>query len=228
MTNEYALFNSYRNRFIIVDDDYENLKNIQLITMNYELLYLVDLNGIINYRPNLLSNDRCMNVTIANGEKLRIEIDMYFTNPSYRLIPAKKPASQDDEDYQKKIFFLSNFLKETRNKGYHILQRDLKQVDHLKRGLRGFKKFMSMTVPEDLKVQEFIDREIANKDIPKQILEEFQGILVRLLFDQDYSQSLDDIKGSLREKIRAVPVSAYYFTESISESLKLLQHDQSH
>ena len=66
MTNEYALFNSYRNRFIMVDDDYENLKHIQLITMNYELLYLVDLNGIINYRPNLLSNDRCMNVTIAN------------------------------------------------------------------------------------------------------------------------------------------------------------------
>ena len=225
MTNEYALFNSYRNRFIMVDDDYENLKHIQLITMNYELLYLVDLNGIINYRPNLLSNDRCMNVTIANGDKLRIEIDMYFTNPSYRLIPSKKPVSQDDLAYQKKIFFLSEFLKETRNKGHHILERDLRQVDHLKRGLRSFKKFMSMTVPGDLRVQEFIDREIVNKDIPKQILEEFQSILFRLLFDQDYSQELCDIKKSLGEKIKAIPVSAYYFSESISQSLKLLQNE---
>ena len=82
-----------------------------------------------------------------------------------------------------------------------------------------------MTVPGDLRVQEFIDREIANKDIPKQILEEFQSILFRLLFDQDYSQELCDIKKSLGEKIKAIPVSAYYFSESISQSLKLLQNE---
>lgn len=220
---EYALFSSARNRIILVDSDHENLKYVQLLTMNHELMYLMDLNGIVNYRSGLLNNERCTSVTVANGEKLRIEIDMYFTNPSYRLVPARTEASPNDLEFQQKMIFLLDFVKKIRNDGDRILHRDLRQVEVLKKGLRIFKKFLAMTLPKDKEIQKFIDREIANKDIPKEILQEFQIEVFRILRELDYSLALDAIKSSISDELDRIPISAYYFNESIYEAKKVLQ-----
>lgn len=212
---EYGLFSSQRNRFIVVSANYRTLKFAQLLIMKHELLYLLDFTGIYGYRKGVVNNDRCMKISIANGEKMRIEIDVNFTNPGYKLVPAPE-EKHDDQIFREKVIFLCDLIDFVDDNNKKLIANGIKQVEILKRGLDGFKDFLSMVLPEDKKVQHLIDREIANKDVPAEILSEFQSILFRILYSIDWGESLDDIKIEIAKKLDEVPLRAYFFLTAIN------------
>lgn len=219
---EFALFSSQRNKIMVVSKDHEILKHTQFLTMNTELLYLVSLNGISNYRKNLLTNKNCMTIGIATGEKMRIEVDMYFTNPSYRLITEVAAVTQQDKNYQTNLLFVGEIIKSLKDVKDKVSADTKNQVDILIKGLRGFHRFVELTVPNDPELYKLIEKEISNKKKVLDLFDEFTGEVYNILLKLDYHMPLPEIKKSIADQVAKIPPKCYYFaasTELLLESL---------
>lgn len=219
--SEYALFSAGRNRFVISSTEHEKLKFLQLLVMDYELLYLVDLSGISNYRPGLFDDGRCFKTTLANAGS-RIEIDMYISDPSYRIIPVRQEPSDNDIEFKEKLLFLLSFIGEISNISDQLLCQNQKQFENHRRGLEVFKKFLAMTMPEDRSIQDFIDREIANKDVTGSVKERLQGEIFKRLKEMDYNLSLSEFKQLFSTELDTIPMISNHFKEAVVEIKKVL------
>ena len=217
---DFGLFSSQKNRFILVSKDYEVLKQIQLLTMNHELLYMVNLSGISNYLTNLLTIDNCLSVGVATGEKMRIEVDMYVTNPSYRLIINTAPVGDEERGLQKNLLFLFNVISLLQNIKNQSLSKELSQVEFLERGLRSFKKFMSIVMPKDQQIKSIIDKEIKNKYRVLDIFDSFSTEVFEILLKIDYNKSTEEIKQNLLDQVQSMPMKCYFFRKSIDKFCK--------
>jgi len=217
---DFGLFSSQKNRFILVSKDYEVLKQIQFLTMNHELLYMVNLSGISNYLTNLLTIDNCLSVGVATGEKMRIEVDMYVTNPSYRLIINTAPVGDEERGLQKNLLFLFNVISLLQNIKNQSLSKELSQVEFLERGLRSFKKFMSIVMPKDQQIKSIIDKEIKNKYRVLDIFDSFSTEVFEILLKIDYNKSTEEIKQNLLDQVQSMPMKCYFFRKSIDKFCK--------
>ena len=217
---DFGLFSSQKNRFILVSKDYEVLKQIQFLTMNHELLYMVNLSGISNYRTNLLTTGNCLTIGIATGEKMRIEVDMYVTNPSYRLIVNTVPVNDKDLCSQKNLLFLSDVILLLEKIKNQTVGKELSQVEFLERGLRSFKKFMSIVMPKDQQIKSIIEKEIKNKYRVLDIFDSFSTEVFEILLKIDYNKPTNEIKQDLVTQARLIPIKSYFFRESIDKFCK--------
>jgi len=217
---DFGLFSSQKNRFILVSKDYEVLKQIQFLTMNHELLYMVNLSGISNYRTNLLTTGNCLTIGIATGEKMRIEVDMYVTNPSYRLIVNTVPVNDKDLCSQKTLLFLSDVILLLEKIKNQTVSKELSQVEFLEKGLRSFKKFVSTLMPKDQQIRSIIEKEIKNKYRVLDIFDSFSAEIFEILLKIDYSKPTNEIKQDLVTQAQLIPMKSYFFRESIDKFCK--------
>lgn len=219
--NDYALLSTKRDRFMIVSDDHETLKFLQLLIMDYELLYLVSLSGISNYRSGLLNDGRYFKTTLANvGSK--IEIDMYISDPSYRVIPSKQIPTEEDVELREKLSFLTGFIQKITVISDQLLEKNQRQFRSHKEGLEVFKKFLRMTLPNDQAIQNFIDREISNKEITDSVKERLLGEIFSRLKEMDYDLPLARFKETFSEMLDTIPMVSGHFRDAVPEIKKVL------
>lgn len=220
--HDFGLFSSQKNRFILVSKNYEVLKQIQFLTMNHELLYMVNLSGIVNYRTNLLTAGNCLTIGIATGEKMRIEVDMYVTNPSYRLIVNKDPVKDEDRQHQRNLLFLFDTIILLQNIKNESISKEHAQVEFLEKGLKSFKKFMSTLIPKDQQIKAIIEKEIKNKYQVLDIFDSFSTEVFEILLKIDYNKPTTEIKKYLYNQVQLIPMKCYFFRESINKFSKEL------
>jgi hypothetical protein len=220
---DFGLFSSQKNRFLLVGKNYDVLKQVQFLTMNHELLYMVNLSGISNYRTNLLSVDNCLAIGIATGEKMRIEVDMYVTNPSYRLSANDHAVTHNDRQCQANLLLVHDVVVLLHDIKKRSINKELSQVEFLEKGLKSFKKFASLAMPGDQQIKSLIDKEIKNKYRVLEVFDSFSAEVFEILLKIDYSKPTADIKKSLLRQVNLIPTKCYFFRESIdrfSEELK--------
>jgi hypothetical protein len=220
-TFEYGLFSPRRNRFMLISDDHSRLKNIQMLLMQQELLYLVDLGGISNYRRGLFNNSRCMLAGIANGDRMWSEIDMYVTNPAY-VIQKARPIEDQDRELQEKLLMLESLLICLEKSNQSLIDKESRQYQVIKKSLSEFKKFLSLMIPDDTEVQTLLDREIENKYTPVKSLDEIKKEVFNILFRMDYQKPINEIKKELTKKLSSIPTKYHYFPMVINELRKNL------
>ena len=219
---DFGLFSSQKNRFLLVGKNYDVLKQIQFLTMNHELLYMVNLNGISNYRTNLLNVNNCLTVGITTGEKMRIEVDMYVTNPSYRLSVNDHAVTDNDKRFQTNLLLVHDavvLLQDIKNRS---ISKELAQIEFLEKGLKSFKKFVSLVMPGDQQIKSLIDREIKNKYRVLEVFDSFSTEVFEILLKMDYSKPTAEIKQFLLEQVKSIPMKCYFFRESIDRFSKEL------
>jgi hypothetical protein len=217
---DFGLFSSQKNRFLLVGKNYDVLKQIQFLTMNHELLYMVNLSGISNYRTNLLTIDNCLTVGISTGEKMRIEVDMYVTNPSYRLIVNNVPVNDEDRELQENLLFLFDVILLLQNIKNQSFNKEISQVQFLERGLKSFKKFTSTVMPKDQQIKSIIDKEIKNKYQVLDIFDSFSTEVFEILLKIDYNKSVKEIKQNLLNRVQSIPMKCYFFRDCINKFSK--------
>jgi hypothetical protein len=213
---DFGLFSSQKNRFLLVGKNYDVLKQVQFLTMNHELLYMVNLSGISNYRTNLLTINNCIAVGISTGEKMRIEVDMYVTNPSYRLDANINAVTNEEKQLQNNLILVSDVILLLHAIKHRFISKELSQVEFLERGLKSFKKFVSLVMPDDQQIKSIIDKEIKNKYRVLEIFDSFDTEVFDILLKIDYSKPTAEIKQTLLEKVRSLPMKCYFFRESIN------------
>jgi hypothetical protein len=217
---DFGLFSSQKNRFILVSKNYDVLKQIQFLTMNHELLYMVNLSGISNYRTNLLTINNCLTIGVATGEKMRIEVDMYVTNPSYRLIVNNAPVTEEDRRLQSNLLFLFDIILLLQNIKNESITEELSQVEFLERGLKSFKKFVSTVMPRDQQIKSIIDKEIKNKYRVLDIFDSFSTEVFEILLKIDYNKPTSEIRQNLLDQVQSIPMKCYFFRDSINKFSK--------
>lgn len=220
---DFGLFSSQKNRFLLVGKNYDVLKQVQFLTMNHELLYMVNLSGISNYRTNLLTVDNCLAISIATGEKMRIEVDMYVTNPSYRLVVNAHAVTNDDKQSQTNLLLVHDAVVLLRDIKNRSTSKEIAQVEFLEKGLKSFKKFVSLVMPEDQQIKALIDKEIKNKYRVLEVFDSFSTEVFEILLKMDYSKPTVEIKKSLLRQVNSIPMKCYFFRESIDRFSKELK-----
>lgn len=200
----YTLGDWTSRRLYFTSEDHHRIKLIQFILLPWKHLVFMDLTRTMNYAPPLVDNSVCLNwffrnVTQSSKTGLGFTGTWLAARRSF-IEDGKTDPSDTELDTQKKIFVISRVL-DAMDEFDSIVIGNIEQDLYHNIGL---KEYCRMVLPNDLAVQQLIDKDqqsIESSHPRLATAAACRQALLQILSSRDYLQTADQLIDDLVSEI---------------------------
>jgi hypothetical protein len=199
-TPYYGLLSNGRNRFFLVEPNYEILKFVQLIYSSQELMCIVHLPSLESkIDVHGINNTNCMLHTIENAKFMHFEVDLIDAY-KFSLIESTEPT-EADIDTQKKLKIIRDFIYKLNSSVNSVEEKYCNRIIQQSMGIVYTKKFLQMISPDDKNIASIADRDVVDTQSYKSVIGGIRSNLTIMINSIDYSQSSANVKTEIRSRV---------------------------
>ncbi len=191
----YGLLNVADNRFYLIEEDYSAIKLVQHLLVNQYFFSCVEFSSDLPFsRPEM--NDRgCSKPVTKNSRpdvKFATAVDNYFVD---------RPIGEGDANLLLNLNFLYKSLVRINYVFDSMAKLEQDHHDLQIKGLKEFKKFITMTMPEDRAGLDIADQEIKMYEEVIHRFDYVKSSIIKALMIPDYSVPIKHVKECLARNI---------------------------